>query len=112
MAGVVRTDLSSEHKVNFTELDRDLDPELIDHYVQEIKSGARLHFNSSIDDNAIDDILTKYRGNYSKVLSQDNLFLDFDSYSYVTDEAIRKIAFLSPNLKKINLKSCVGIQGH
>lgn len=109
MAGVVRNDLDSERVVEAYNLNKTISEKDLIKYTTLISSGAKLSLNQSIDDVVMYNALDKYYDNYKAVLSQDNLFLDFDSYSRITDETIKKLSILSPKLKKINLKSCINI---
>lgn len=109
MAGVVRNDLDSDGLVEAYNLNKTISEKDLIQYTALINSGAKLSLNQSVDDIIMCNALDKYYDNYKAILSQNNLFLDFDSYSRITDETIKKLSILCPKLKKINLKSCINI---
>lgn len=115
MAGVVRSDLLSNTKIDYsllTEIVANEEQEsqkIIDDAVDTVKNGGAVNLNKSVNDNYIlsllenDSIFKEYFANVP------NLHLNLESYSLITDKSITAISKACPGLRKINLKSCVAI---
>jgi F-box/leucine-rich repeat protein 2/20 len=115
MAGVVRSDLLSNNKINYgllVEMVSNKEQEslkIIDDALNSIKNGGAVHLNKSVNDSYIlsllenESIFKEYFANIT------NLHLNLESYSLITDKAVSALSKKCPNLCKINLKSCVTI---
>jgi F-box/leucine-rich repeat protein 2/20 len=115
MAGVVRSDLDSKRKIDFELLEKgilgkqkDMSSD-VKEAVSLASEGAALCLNRSIGNQYIYSLLETghiFKENFSQI---NNLHLNLESYSFIGDDALIKLAETCRGIKKINLKSCISI---
>jgi F-box/leucine-rich repeat protein 2/20 len=112
MAGVVRSDMVSNNKINYARLVEAINfnsseqHKVVNDVLASISS-LTIGLNKSIND---DDILTLLdEGSLFKqqIAQNKQLNLNLESYSLITDKAISALAQACKGLRKISLKSCV-----
>lgn len=115
MAGVVRSDLLSNTKIDYSlliEIVSSSAPEsqeIIKNAIETVKNGGAVNLNQSINDNYIlslledESIFKEYFANIP------NLHINLESYSLISDYSITALSKACSGLRKINLKSCVTI---
>jgi hypothetical protein len=115
MAGVVRSDIISEKKIDYNIFEEKIKnfPEISKNLLSQTKQlaeqGSAILLNRSITNDQITDFFKSDNIFFKEFSSLQNLHLNLESYAKIDDNSIIEIAENCPNLKKINLKSCLSI---